>query len=123
MSGTDKQQWEWASYTKTIRRSVYPAIDPSNPANSVAGKVVDVTGGGAGIGKDTAKAFAKAGAKAIAILGRRENLILEAKKELESTTSAKILAFETDVLDEAAANAAFEATAKEAGPIDVGMLA
>jgi len=44
MGSTQQATWEWPGYTKVIHRSVYPAIDPTNPANSTAGKVVVVTG-------------------------------------------------------------------------------
>lgn len=39
------------AFTKDIYRDVYPAIDPSNPALSQAGKIVIVTGASKGIGK------------------------------------------------------------------------
>lgn len=111
--------WEWKPYTKTIRRSVYPAIDPTNPANSAAGKVILVTGGGSGLGKHIAAAFNKAGASAIVIFGRRENLLREAAAELEETGKAKILSFAVDVTDEEGLKTAFASAAKDVGPIDV----
>lgn len=114
-----KRQWEFPSFTKTVHRSSYPSIYPQNPKNSAAGKVVLVTGGGAGVGKGIAQAFVKAGAKAVAILGRRENVLSDAKTELEKAGSSKILTFKADILDEAALNAAFEQTEKYAGKIDV----
>jgi FlaA1/EpsC-like NDP-sugar epimerase len=40
-------------FTPTMRRDVYPAIDPKNPENSAAGKNILITGGGRGIGKVT----------------------------------------------------------------------
>lgn len=111
--------FEHPSFTNTIHRSVYPAIDPSNPSNSASGKVIFVTGGGIGVGKAIAKAYVTAGAKAVAILGRRENVLLEAKKDLESAGSAQILTFKADILDEAALDHAFSSTAQHAGPIDI----
>jgi NAD(P)-dependent dehydrogenase (short-subunit alcohol dehydrogenase family) len=112
--------WEWKPYTRTIHRSVYPAIDPTNPANSAAGKVVLVTGGGSGIGKHIAAAFNKARAKAVIITGRRENILREAAAELEeSGGDAKILWFVADVTDEAALKNAFARAAEEVGAIDV----
>jgi len=41
-------------FTKTMRRDVYPAIDPENKENSLAGappRGVIITGGSRGIGK------------------------------------------------------------------------
>lgn len=113
--------WEFPPYTKTIHRSVYPAIDPTNPANSAAGKVIVVTGGGVGVGKAISECYVKAGAKAVAILGRRESVLEEAKKEFEGIegSSTRILTFKADVVDEAALKTAFETVAKEVGPIDV----
>src|ERR1700761_50293 len=116
---SDKQTWEFPPYTKTIHRSSYPAIDPKKPENSATGKVVLVTGGGIGVGKSIANAFVKAGAKAVAILGRRENILNDAKADLEKAGSSKILSFKADVLDDAAMNAAFDSTEKEAGKIDI----
>jgi hypothetical protein len=29
-----------AQFTKTVYRDVYPTIDPTNPANSMAGKII-----------------------------------------------------------------------------------
>lgn len=36
--------------TKSMHRNIYPAIDPANPALKATGKVVIITGAGAGIG-------------------------------------------------------------------------
>ena len=44
MASEQQPSWEWPGYTQTIHRSVYEAIDPTNPINSTAGKVVLVTG-------------------------------------------------------------------------------
>lgn len=93
--------WEFPPYTTTIHRSVYPAIDPTNSANSAAEKVVLITSGGVGLGKYIAEAYNKAGARAIAILGRRESFLHEAAAELEKAGDAKVLTFAVDVLDEA----------------------
>ena len=116
---TSNKAWEFPAFTKTIHRTSYPSIDPKNENNSASGRVVIVTGGGIGVGKGIAKAFVEAGAKAVAILGRREHILDEAKTELEKAGSTKILIFKADVLDESALNAAFEATEKEAGDIDI----
>ena len=36
--------------TKSMHRDLYPAVEPTNPALSVKGKVVIITGAGGGLG-------------------------------------------------------------------------
>ncbi|KAK4219782.1 oxidoreductase-like protein 1 [Rhypophila decipiens] len=62
----------------------YGAIDPSRAELSTKGKTVLITGGGIGIGKATALAFAQAGASHIGIIGRRANVLDSTKQEIES---------------------------------------
>ncbi|KAK3669231.1 hypothetical protein LTR78_010885 [Recurvomyces mirabilis] len=47
---------------------------------SVSGKKVLVTGGSSGIGRETVKTFAAAGAASIAVIARRQDLLNETKK-------------------------------------------
>lgn len=61
----------FVSFTKTWHKKPYVAIDPIRPELKASGKFVVVAGGGTGIGKAIAISFAQAGAKTIAILGRR----------------------------------------------------
>lgn len=112
-------KWDWPSYTQTVHTTSYPAIDPTKPANSAAGKVVVITGGNQGVGKGIAKAFVQAGAKAVVILSRRQNVLDAAKAELEKIGSSKILAFRADILDKPALEKAFAATEEQVGKIDV----
>ncbi|KAF2435306.1 NAD(P)-binding protein [Tothia fuscella] len=70
------------SFTKTWHTQPYPAISPSRPELSATGKVVFITGGGSGIGKATAIAFAQAGAKVVAIFGRRIGNLQSAAEEI-----------------------------------------
>ncbi|KAK3314605.1 hypothetical protein B0H66DRAFT_627248 [Apodospora peruviana] len=65
--------------TATWRNDTYDAISPSRPELSVAGKTVVIigTGTGSGIGRETARAFAAAGAAHVALLGRTEASLVE----------------------------------------------
>ncbi|KAF3052457.1 hypothetical protein E8E11_009730 [Didymella keratinophila] len=56
--------------TKSMRREIYPAIDPKNPELSAANKTILITGATGGIGGEVARAWANAGAKGIALVGR-----------------------------------------------------
>jgi citronellol/citronellal dehydrogenase len=60
-----------------------------------AGRVVVITGGGTGIGKATALAFARTGAP-VAICGRREERLAAAREEIEAT-GAECLSMSCDI--------------------------
>ncbi|GKU08960.1 unnamed protein product, partial [Fusarium langsethiae] len=70
------------SFTKAWHSKPYSSIDPSRPEISAAGKFIAITGGGTGIGKSIAIAFAQAGASTIAILGRRLDRLETAANEI-----------------------------------------
>ncbi|KAK6431826.1 hypothetical protein LTR95_012008 [Oleoguttula sp. CCFEE 5521] len=111
MADTSKPSWEFEPYTKIIHRSSYPAIDSKNPANSAEGT---------SIGRGVATSFVQAGARIVAILGRRANVLDSTKADLEKAGSAKILTYAVDILDAAGLNAAFEDISRISGSgIDV----
>ena len=60
-------------------------------AGLFAGKTAFITGGGSGICKEIAKSYMSLGANTV-LMGRRENVIADAKAELEAATGAKSLA-------------------------------
>ena len=110
---------EAPSYTKTFHHDTYPAIDPTRPELSVAGKVVVVSGGGQGIGAAIVKAFAQAGAAHIAIFGRKESTLNAVKSEVEASHKASVHVYQADVTDEAAVNHVFADIERKAGKVNV----
>jgi NAD(P)-dependent dehydrogenase (short-subunit alcohol dehydrogenase family) len=104
----------------TYHTKPYPLINVTRPELSAAGKVVLITGGGSGIGLATAEKFAEAGSKTVAITGRRQQVLDEAKQKIESAyPGTKVLALQGDVTDRAAVDAAFKKTKDAFGPIDI----
>ncbi|KAF1841631.1 NAD(P)-binding protein [Cucurbitaria berberidis CBS 394.84] len=88
---------------ETYHTKPYAAIDVSRPEVSAAGKH-----------------FAKAGSLKIAITGRRQQILDEAQKKIESAyPKTTVLTLQGDVADRAAVTTAFKKTLKTFGPIDV----
>ena len=93
----------YPSFTSEWHDDTYQAIDPKQPKLSVKGKQVVISGGGAGIGRGITQAFADAGAASIAIMGRREAMLLETKNEVTAKNSTvSITTHVVDVTDSAA---------------------
>jgi NAD(P)-dependent dehydrogenase (short-subunit alcohol dehydrogenase family) len=82
-------------------------------------KVVWITGGGSGIGRALALAFANEGA-AVAVSGRREERLQEVVHELE-LQGAKGLAVRCDVADEASVADAVQKVVRGLGGLDVAV--
>ena len=107
------------SPTKTFHRKTYPSLDPTRPELSAKGKTIIITGGGTGIGAETALYFAKAGASRIGILGRREQPLLDTKARIQAEfPNAEIVAVPTDVTKQDEVEQAFAKVAGD-GRIDV----
>jgi NAD(P)-dependent dehydrogenase (short-subunit alcohol dehydrogenase family) len=107
-----------SNFTATYHHEPYPAINPSLPELSAQGKVVIVTGGGKGIGKATALAFAKAHAKAIVITGRTETTLEQTSSEIEKL-GPKSIFYVADVTDSKRTHEIFSSVKARFGSIDV----
>ncbi|KFA56346.1 hypothetical protein S40293_08743 [Stachybotrys chartarum IBT 40293] len=71
--------------TRFWHTEAQPSTLPTRPELSAKGKSVLITGGGnTGIGGETARCFAEAGASRIALLGRREQPLLDNKAYIEN---------------------------------------
>lgn len=105
------------SPTKTFHTTAYPSLSPTRPELSQKGKTVLITGGGTGIGAGIAHAFAEAGASRIALLGRREQPLLDTKASIEKQyPGVQVFTQSTDGTKVDQVNAAFEAFV----PLDSG---
>ncbi|KAL6720840.1 hypothetical protein ACLMJK_002765 [Lecanora helva] len=109
----------------TWHNNTYPAIAPQRDELSSAGKTVIITGAvsfvpnnkypnahltgasikGSGIGRETAIAFAAAGAEHIVLVGRKESTLSKTRAAvLSGTRQLRCTAFPADVNDEKAMN-------------------
>lgn len=98
----------YPSPTATYRKTIYDAISPKRPELSARGKSVLITGAGTGIGAETARRFAEAGASRIAILGRREQPLAETKASIAAKfPDVEVFAVSADVTQKSEVDAAF----------------
>ncbi|KAK4499905.1 hypothetical protein PRZ48_008091 [Zasmidium cellare] len=113
---------KWISFTKTWHTKPYPFISPERPELSAASKNVVVAGGGTGIGKATAIAFAQAGAASVSILGRRANRLEEAAQEIRAAgPKTTVITEGADMSQRAEAVAALKNIANKVGKVHVFM--
>ena len=78
--------------------NTYPTLSPSRPELSAKGKAILITGAGTGIGAETARSFAAAGAARIALLGRREQPLVDTKASIkEKYPGVEVFTVSTDV--------------------------
>ncbi|KEQ78835.1 oxidoreductase [Aureobasidium pullulans EXF-150] len=96
------------SPTTTWHSTTYSSLSPLRPELSAKGKTVIITGGGSGIGAETARYFAQAGSSRIALLGRREQPLLDIKASIEREhDGSKVFIFPTDVTKKSEVDATF----------------
>ncbi|HEX3982718.1 MAG TPA: SDR family oxidoreductase [Acidisoma sp.] len=82
------------------------------------GKIVVITGAGAGVGRATAEEFARHGHD-LALLSRDPERLETAAAELSARYGVRTMALPTDVADAAAVERAAEAVEQRLGPIDI----
>ncbi|KAK4248950.1 hypothetical protein C7999DRAFT_30639 [Corynascus novoguineensis] len=109
------------SFTKKWHSEPYEFISPTRPELSAAGKNVIVTGGGTGIGLAIARAFVKAGAASVAIVGRREDKLKSGVADISAAAAegTRVLYETADLSDLEQSKAAFQAIVDKVGKIDV----
>ncbi|KAF7563688.1 hypothetical protein G7046_g485 [Stylonectria norvegica] len=111
----------FVSFTETWHNRPYPAISPTRPEVSAAGKNVVITGGGTGIGKAAAIAFAQAGAKSVSIIGRRADRLQAAGAAITEANPSTLVILQTgDVANRTSIEVALkDIVAKIGGKIDI----
>jgi NADP-dependent 3-hydroxy acid dehydrogenase YdfG len=85
--------------------------------SSLQNRVVVITGASSGIGLESAKLFAAAGAR-LALLAR-DPARLSAAEQAVKAAGAEVLALATDITDESAVAAAFRAVEERFGRVDI----
>jgi NAD(P)-dependent dehydrogenase (short-subunit alcohol dehydrogenase family) len=106
------------SFTKTWHNKSYPQISPFRSDLQASGNVIFITGGGTGIGKATAIAFAQAGASVIAIFGRRVDRLRSAAEEISRASpdgTTRVIFERVDLSQRVAVDAAFTTAVEQAG--------
>ncbi|KAK8074143.1 short chain dehydrogenase [Apiospora phragmitis] len=91
------------SKEKPWHNDVYPAIDYTNEKVSHQGETVVITGAGSGLGRETALAYAKAGAKILVLTGRNATNLSETATQVTNVSpNVQVKTVAADVTDESA---------------------
>lgn len=112
---------KWVSFTKEWHTKPYPDISPSRSNLSAAGKNVVITGGGTGIGKAVAIAFAQAGANSVSILGRRLDRLKSSATAISAAaqSNTQVLYRIADLTDRAQVEDALQGITSAVGKVDI----
>ena len=110
----------WSSLNP-YKISVYPLIEPQvhYDSQTYAGKTVLITGASRGIGLETAKFYARAGAHLTIVSRRQETLDTSKDEILREQPSARVLTIPADVSDVKKAEEAVAATVAHFGRLDI----
>ncbi|KAF8467589.1 hypothetical protein DFH94DRAFT_817280 [Russula ochroleuca] len=105
----------------TARHDVYPFIDPKvhYDAQTLAGRVVLITGASRGIGLEPALHFARAGASLTIVARKQKALAAGRDTILRERPSVQVLIFPADVRDVKKAEDAVTATVAHFGRLDL----
>ncbi|KAF2635851.1 short-chain dehydrogenase/reductase-like protein [Massarina eburnea CBS 473.64] len=108
-------------FTKRAHQDAYPAIDPSLPEHSLAGRVVVITGASRGIGAlAMVPAFVKAGVKGVILLASNAEKLAVTEKWIKQTAPGiETLTYALDISDIKAVEAAFEEVKEKFGHADI----
>ena len=93
-----------------------PALDVFRP-DALAGHVAVITGGGTGIGKGIARAYAALGCE-VALISRKQDVLDATAAELGAATGKDVLALAADVRDPDAVGRAVDAARARFGKLD-----
>ena len=109
--------------TKINHKKEYPAISPTHPALTQAGKTVLITGGGTGVGYQIALAFLRASANTIILVSRRKEILDAAAADLEKESTSlgkatKVKTFSLDISNNEAIDAFWDKIEKEGLVVD-----
>ncbi|KAF2203381.1 NAD(P)-binding protein [Delitschia confertaspora ATCC 74209] len=106
--------------TKSLKRELYKSIDPKNPQLKATGKTILITGATGGLGGEIARAWATAGAKGIALVGQKKELLEEPIQAIKAiSSSTQVLALTADITSESDVEALFKQVSEAFGVIDV----
>lgn len=99
-------------------RAAFAVFGYKGGMGNLRGKTVLITGASSGIGRATALAFAREGARLL-VCARRLEKLKELESELTTAGAAAVRSFELDVRDRGSVVASLAALPKEWGEIDV----
>lgn len=99
-------------------RTPPPSSDTMLPASTFEGRVALVSGGGSGLGFESARALSQSGAN-LALVGRTLDRVQEAAANLSEQTGRRVVGAAADVRDPASVAAAYDRIENELGAVSI----